>query len=159
MAEYIEREALKENMRKRLLNGSILAWLCGIINEQPAADVVPVVHARWLNKEVDDLRCHVYGNCSVCHERKRIDNYCPNCGAIMDLKENDHGDKVPLEQVLDDMYDPYSAVSGAARDYYYREYATEEERKAMDREDRINTIIAACLLGFVVVCAVVGLFF
>ena len=68
-------------------------------------------------------------------------------------------DKVPLEQVLDDMYDPYSAVSGAARDYYYSEYATEEERKAMDREDRINTIISACLLGFVVVCAVVGLFF
>lgn len=59
--------------------------------------------------------------------------------------------KVPLDQVLKDMYDPYSAVSGAARDYYYREYATEEERKEMDREDRINTIVAGFILGFIIV--------
>lgn len=47
MAEYIEREALKDKLHKRLLNGNILGWLCGIINEQPAADVVPVVRCRY----------------------------------------------------------------------------------------------------------------
>lgn len=53
------------------------------VTVQGAADNRP--HGRWVNKEVDELRCHVYGNCSVCHEKKRIDNYCPNCGAPMDL--------------------------------------------------------------------------
>ena len=30
----------------------------------------------------------------------------------------------------------------AARDYYYRNYANEEERKSMDREDKIQTAVA-----------------
>lgn len=47
----------------------------------PAADVVPVVHGRW-----------VFGGdgcviCSRCNEEESNDNhrnYCPNCGAKMD---------------------------------------------------------------------------
>ena len=30
----------------------------------------------------------------------------------------------------------------AARDYYYQNYANEEERKNMDREDKIQTAVA-----------------
>ena len=48
--------------------------------------------------------------------------------------------KVPLEQVLKDMY-TNSGVESAARDYYYKVYATDEERKEMDREDKIMSII------------------
>lgn len=63
--------------------------------------------------------------------------------------------KVPLDRVLDDMYDPNGGpVSWAAREYYYKNYATDEEREAMDREDRTEYIIAIIfalmlLAGFV----------
>ena len=33
-------------------------------------------------------------------------------------------------------------VALAARDYYYQNYANEEERKSMDREDKIQTAVA-----------------
>jgi len=73
-----ERTAALSNMRTALQ----------VLSEQPTIDPESLrPHGRWLNKEVDEIRCHVYGNCSVCHERKRIDNYCPNCGAKMDLEE------------------------------------------------------------------------
>lgn len=55
-----------------------------VIEDAPTIEAEPIRHGQWVNKEVDEIRCHVYGNCSVCHERKRIDNYCPNCGAKMD---------------------------------------------------------------------------
>ena len=105
MAEYIEREALKERFRKRI------KWLekdahdqyslglfhgceydADLINEPPAADVAPVRHGRWIHT---DLAAHWYGKdeCSECtyHEHDRRDlshfNFCPNCGAKMDLEE------------------------------------------------------------------------
>lgn len=52
-------------------------------------------------------------------------------------------EKIPVTRVLDDMYDPNGGpVSWAARDYYYENYATDYERKVMDREDKIETFIA-----------------
>ena len=59
---------------------------CHFFNDHfvPAADVVPVVHGRWINPTVPKR----YGGgllCSAC--RKSADwtyNYCPNCGARMD---------------------------------------------------------------------------
>lgn len=52
------------------------------IDSIPTADVRPVVMGKWLHKEItDDFR--VVGQCSVCKERRRIDNFCPNCGADM----------------------------------------------------------------------------
>lgn len=54
----------------------------------PAADVAPVVHARWEflgpNRLIKECMC---GTCSVCKVRsKYIVNImlCPNCGAMMD---------------------------------------------------------------------------
>lgn len=52
------------------------------IRNLPAADVRPVMRGRWLHKETTD-HFHVVGQCSVCKERKRIDNFCPHCGADM----------------------------------------------------------------------------
>lgn len=43
MVEYIERDAIKAAVRKRLTNSLIISWLIRIINEIPAANVVPVV--------------------------------------------------------------------------------------------------------------------
>lgn len=51
------------------------------------ADVVPVVHGEWLLRH--EGHGH-YWECSVCHKNPCIyvtkdTNYCPNCGAKMDL--------------------------------------------------------------------------
>jgi len=55
----------------------------------PAADVVEVVHGEWLWFE-DCSNSGLY--CSACHKlihkvmtpKKKLSNYCPNCGAKMD---------------------------------------------------------------------------
>ena len=40
---------------------------------------------KWIHKKItEDL--HVTGQCSVCKERRIIDNFCPNCGAKMRTK-------------------------------------------------------------------------
>jgi len=54
------------------------------IGSIPAADVQPVVHAYWTNKE----RYHstLFGNCSNCGESSVADPYCSHCGAKMDGK-------------------------------------------------------------------------
>ena len=61
--------------------------------------------------------------------------------------------KVPLDQVLKDMY-TNSGVESAARDYYYREYATDEERAQMDKEDRITSIFTMCFVMFIIITAI-----
>lgn len=50
-------------------------------------DVEEVKHGKWLHKKTDELNYYVYGQCSNCLERKRVDNYCPNCGAKMDEEQ------------------------------------------------------------------------
>lgn len=88
----------------------------GMIYEMPAADVVPVRHGRWILEAHDErvnYRWNVTAECSeCCDEQKEIwagffpnvpppiardvalisaesvklSNYCPNCGAKMDLE-------------------------------------------------------------------------
>lgn len=61
-------------------------------------------------------------------------------------------EKIPVDKVLEDMYNPNGGpVSWAARDYYYREYATEEERREMDREDTFTEKLTR------VICVILGL--
>jgi len=58
----------------------------------PAADVVEVLHGRWIRKEDDS--CYWY-ECSECGEKLAktqwgndyFSAYCPNCGALMDKEE------------------------------------------------------------------------
>lgn len=87
MAEHIEREALLNKLQERDL------CLCVTerdIKDAPAADVAPVVRGRWVM--VDDgvmIGDGKHMECSVCHtwQKDRIKtNYCPNCGARMDLE-------------------------------------------------------------------------
>ena len=85
MDEYIEREALLEKQ----YNASHSNWpqlaemVVGVedIEDAPAADVAPVVHAYW-------IPCDNGGYfCSNCDNRAgfRFDlEYCPRCGAKMD---------------------------------------------------------------------------
>ena len=97
MAEYIEREAAVKIAEKYgLANGSALGRHTGLadciaseIADIPAADVAPVVHGRWVEKE--KYTFGIMYDCSLC-ENRILDNghpwnYCPNCGAKMDKEE------------------------------------------------------------------------
>ena len=102
MAEYIDREAFKKSVEERYClpckaegkdyNGCRCraCWIDDMLDEvdcfQTAADVAPVVHARWKRYGKN------LGECSECGEIVSVrSNYCPNCGAQMDEKENDNG--------------------------------------------------------------------
>lgn len=59
--------------------------------------------------------------------------------------------KIPKEEVLLDMHSDIGMVSSAARRYYYFHYASEKEKKAMDREDKIWNIVASILFVFMLI--------
>ena len=84
MAEYIDREAMLEQIARResLMVGdkmiSIDALRAFIMN-RPVADVEEVKHGHW----VFDART-IVPRCSVCGEdaiAETVSPYCPNCGA------------------------------------------------------------------------------
>ena len=77
MAEYIEREALIEIAEQQ---GHVS--FDDIINE-PAADVAPVRHGRWIKRKTWNF--NVCSECSFeTSPYMSCMNYCPNCGAKMD---------------------------------------------------------------------------
>lgn len=99
MAEYLSKETLQEKLNrkkagpanKRYTEGwnDAILMVKSMIHSEKAADVAPVRHGRWLD-----------GKCTVCGwEEPDVGTwddydaeawietpYCPNCGAIMDLK-------------------------------------------------------------------------
>lgn len=86
MDDYIRREAAKAQIRKAYTRIEDRVAINCVINDVPAADVVEVRHGRW--DRVD------YGNglynyhCSSCRHIPRENtrsNYCPNCGAKMEV--------------------------------------------------------------------------
>lgn len=82
MAEYIEREAFIETVKDIPMWGSVAAMFADSI---PAADVAPVVHARWIIRSDKGIvsMTHPY-MCSRCWRvEMNKEPYC-NCGAKMD---------------------------------------------------------------------------
>lgn len=58
------------------------------IKAAPIADVAPVVHGQWLDNE-DYMFCSICGiQWNYCDNDTKTFNYCPNCGARMDLEEH-----------------------------------------------------------------------
>lgn len=87
MPEYIEKEAIKAAVRKRLSNSLIIGWLIRIINEIPAADVAPVVRGEWIVCGDGDNVPWMCSNCgkTTAHKYKTMyGKFCPNCVARMD---------------------------------------------------------------------------
>jgi hypothetical protein len=103
MAEYIEREAISEEIRKYYYkNPPNFSYGEGFdrgldraqraILDAPAADVAPVRHGRWIDKGE-------YAVCTECGGRSGtqydgvepiplMTQFCPNCGARMDGGNN-----------------------------------------------------------------------
>lgn len=57
-----------------------------MLKKQPTVDAAPVAHGYW-----DDSFDGITPFCSVCHMShrgfNRTPNYCPHCGAKMDLED------------------------------------------------------------------------
>lgn len=92
MKEYIDREeallAIKQAFEKG--EGPSL-----YIKSIPAADVAPVVHGRWIWHEQDfeyecsacKCRFNYFNTYGIFDHSFENGDYCPNCGAKMDLEE------------------------------------------------------------------------
>ena len=89
MAEYIEREAVLKEAESRIMWGASAAAVYELIRDAPAANVAPVRHGRWIEHE--KYTFGVMYDCSICDnlilDNGHSWNYCPNCGAKMDLEE------------------------------------------------------------------------
>ena len=67
-----------------------------LVEQQPIADVVEVVHGEWIKITDVDIRLmgrqikEVHYKCSVCGGEYYFDtNYCPHCGADMRERRED----------------------------------------------------------------------
>lgn len=89
MAEYIDKNAVLP-----YLNKNTYAYI--VVKIFPIADVAPVKHGKWIGKQLDNFRKYEV-TCSNCgwvgienydsYNEPSDFNYCPNCGARMDLEE------------------------------------------------------------------------
>ena len=76
-------------------------YVLGLIDSMPTIDAAPIKHGRWEQVEVvhdrKDAKIQDWqqAKCSVCGKWHttpymyylKLDNYCPNCGAIMNEVE------------------------------------------------------------------------
>ena len=95
MAEYIEREATVKLLRSlgsrdyRREKGTIqeAIKMVSFSEYTPAVDVAPVRHGKWLthSDRPDSLICSVC-ECGFDMWKHDKHNFCPNCGAKMDLE-------------------------------------------------------------------------
>ena len=104
MVEYIDKEiALSlvqpdapEDEKSTVTIATAKKLVRSIIYRAPIADVAPVRHGRWIDKGE-------YAVCTECGGRSStqydgvepiplMTQFCPNCGAKMDEKEDKHED-------------------------------------------------------------------
>ena len=90
MDEYINKQAFLDYMKgtDRYFNVKF------DIENFPNADVAPVRHGRWEEaSDGDGIVCPFCRTdfCTIIYDTEYF-NYCPNCGAKMDEKEDKHED-------------------------------------------------------------------
>lgn len=114
MAEYIEREKIYADISRFLIDKdsadltdcedgwtSAISKAMDVIKDVLAADVRPERHGKWITWEEagNFIPSPDRYECSVCHDVAQrlcngidlLSDYCPNCGAKMDGKENKDG--------------------------------------------------------------------
>lgn len=100
MSRYIDADLL---MQKWLFRGKSQAMYRDEIRSVPTADVSPVVYGKWEECEIvqedgdykiieewQSARCSVCGKYHTTPYMYHFDhfNYCPNCGAKMERRED-----------------------------------------------------------------------
>lgn len=75
-----------DNLAQRVIDNNDVQWCLSELQDMLLADVVPVVHGRWI---ADGDGYHWTYNCSICawkdgYPFNERHNFCPNCGAKMD---------------------------------------------------------------------------
>lgn len=96
MTEYIEREGLINKIcnekcssdyghcQKVIHDDKIILCVCDFIRWQPAADVAPVRHGRWVCVDTENEQFFI---CNRCKRKEYWESkFCPNCGAKMDAE-------------------------------------------------------------------------
>lgn len=86
MAEYIEKQAFLEHMKKTNRYFDVKFD----IEDFPTADVAPVRHGRWMITDtvIENAVCSCCGKHFQSYYEAYF--YCPNCGAKMDLEAPPH---------------------------------------------------------------------
>lgn len=85
IVERVTNEAVEKNQRKYLIQPRIIAEIAGL----PTIEAEPVKHGRWIENSDPGQNINEHYMCSECgctFHNWANDNYCPNCGARMDLK-------------------------------------------------------------------------
>lgn len=91
MKIYYEAKALERAIDSApRITPSTKSVLKKIIRSAPVVDAEPVVHGRWIS---DGDGYHWTYNCSICawkdgYPFNERHNFCPHCGAKMDLEES-----------------------------------------------------------------------
>ena len=90
MTDYIKRKTALEDFER--CNAENPNWtpqrVKTLLFRQPAADVAEVVHGRWIWNEEGEIDWEQFYRCSNCGNKEYWEsNFCPNCGAKMDLEE------------------------------------------------------------------------
>lgn len=89
MSEYIKREQVLKLLESAQAWNWSMNTLYDEIQALPAEDAAPVIHAKWLESVSFESGFWVCSNCSFVSEAiaaPKLYNYCPNCGAKMDLE-------------------------------------------------------------------------
>lgn len=96
MNEYIDVDAIRKTLYESYrLNVDLkrpgfaagIKHAADLVSNFDRAEVVPVVHASWLNVKGKSPK-FLIGECSLCRRVSHLrSKYCPNCGASMDRKE------------------------------------------------------------------------
>ena len=103
MAEYIRKDVLINalmsdldkvpminNSFRDMIQRDTLIGCMELVNRIPSADVQPVKHGKWIDETFEPwgLVFHPY-KCDQCGERSEFDSeYCPNCGAKMEVNND-----------------------------------------------------------------------
>lgn len=91
--KYLPLSGIKSILRECLPEDELFQ-MTELISAVSPADVVPVVHGRWVWKhKLETYECSVCGGEVLCDDwgSEQLSDYCPHCGAKMDESEGEEG--------------------------------------------------------------------
>lgn len=88
MAKYVKIDMERLIEKSKYNDNYQLVIPLHLIADLPPADVAPVVHGRWIERQAPHAMGGISAKCSACSKNVQYLgnplNYCPHCGAKMD---------------------------------------------------------------------------